>query len=165
MSTISAQLVQQWYERYGQGLYRQLCRSVRNKQDAQDISQQAFMKVAAKMTNDEYAQNIENPKAFLYRVAYNELYNRSKQQKLQQHLLGIFAESTFDDCDELTPEKKALAQEELSVINQGIDDLPTKQKQVFLMTRLEHKKHADVASELGIKKDTVKKHVVRVEWH
>lgn len=162
MSVERVRLIQEWYERYGHGLYRRLCAAVRNPDEAQDISQETFLKVAVKLTNDEYGEVIHNPKAFLYRVAFNELYNRHKRHKLQSHLQVLFGETEFEVSHEMTPERETLSREELAVVNEAIDRLPEKQRQVFLMTRLEHMSHNDVALTLGIKKDTVKKHIVRV---
>jgi len=155
-------VIREWYERYGQRLYRRLCAAARNAEEAQDISQETFLKVALKLREDELGEVIRNPEAFLHRVAFNELYNRRKRQKLHRHLEEIFGETEFEMIHEITPEQGALAREEMNMARKVINDLPDRRRQVFLMTRMAQMNHQEVASALGISKDTVKKHVGRV---
>lgn len=161
MSDEHGDLIQAWYERYGHGLYRSLCSAARNREDAEDISQEAFMKVAARLTAEEHKTIIKNPKAFLYRVAFNELYNRQKRRKLENHLRELFADSTFELHHDISPERDIEGQVELALVTEAIDALPSKQKQAFLMSRVEHKGHGTIATSLGIKQDSVKRHIVR----
>lgn len=162
MYGVTDRIIQDWYEQYGQGLYRHLCSKVRNPDEAQDISQETFLKVAQRLSSKERDDVIRNPKAFLYRVAFNEFYNRHRRKKLQNHLQEIFGETDAETIDTITPEQLALDREEYALVAEAIDELPAKQREVFLMTRVEHMSHREVASTLGVKIDTVKKHVGRV---
>ncbi|PHZ84742.1 RNA polymerase sigma factor [Paremcibacter congregatus] len=155
-------LIKEWYERYGEDLYRSLRSAAKNPEEAQDISQETFLKVAMKLSDKECSETILNPKAFLYRVAFNEFYNRCKRRKLHNHLQQLFGESDEAYICSITPEKIALDQEELAVVRDAIYGLPDKQREVFLLTRVNNMSYQNAARKLGIKKDTVKKHVVRV---
>ena len=156
------ELIEEWYERYGHDLYRSLRAAVKNPEEAQDISQETFLKVAVKLSSDECEDAVLNPKAFLYRVAFNEFYTRHKRKKLQSHLIQLFGDDDDDRISVITPEQVAMGNEELAVVNSAIEELPDKQRQVFLLTRQKHMSHKDIAEQLGIKKDTVKKHIGRV---
>jgi len=79
------ELIQEWYERYGQELYRTLCSAINNSDIAQEISQETFLRMAVKLSRSDQGEVIDNPRAFLYKIAYNEIYTRHKRQKLDPH--------------------------------------------------------------------------------
>ncbi|MEX0299610.1 MAG: RNA polymerase sigma factor [Kordiimonas sp.] len=92
-------LLQTWYERYGDELYRTLCRAAKSADMSEEIIQETFLKVAAHVSKADHAHLIGNPRAFLYKVAYNELYTRHRRKKLEQHLNGVFADTEFEVSD------------------------------------------------------------------
>lgn len=154
-------LIQKWYERYGVELYRALCRAVRNSDLAQEISQETFLKMAVKLSRSDDGMIINNPRAFLYKIAYNEIYSRHKRQKLERHLNEIFAHTEYEFQEDITPEKIVLGKEQLEMVNDIIHQLPSKQKKAFLLSRAGNLTHAQIANDLGIKKTSVKQHIVR----
>lgn len=154
-------LIQEWYERYGRELYLTLCSAVNNSDIAQDISQETFLKMAVKLSRSDEETLIENPRAFLYKIAYNEIYTRHKRQKLERHLSELFGDTEYKFQNNITPEDIALDKEELNIIKKTIYQLPRKQRQAFLLSRTGTLTHAEIANDLGIKKGTVKQHIVR----
>jgi len=154
-------IIRSWYEQYGHALYRSMCAAARNADDASEISQEAFLKVAMKVMKEENVTEIVNPKAFLYRVAYNELYKRYNRKKHETHLKGILINSSFELTDDISPEREALDREELSLVREAIHALPKKQKQAFLMSREENLPHKEIGRRLGIQTVSVKRHIIR----
>ncbi len=161
MKADRSELIRQWYERYGHDLYRSMCAATNNAEDAGEISQEAFLKVAIKLMQEEGSTEIKNPKAFLYRVAYNELYRRYNRKKHEAHLKSILVRTSFELTDDITPEQEVASREELSLIRRAISTLPKKQKQVFLMSREENLPHKEIGKRLGIRTVTVKRHIIR----
>jgi len=153
--------LQKWYQRYGHELYRTLCRAVKDSDLAQEISQETFLKMAVKLSHSDGGEEIQNPRAFLYKIAYNEIYSRHKRQKLQQHLGDVFAETDYEIQNNITPEEIALNKQELAAVENAIEALPQKQKAAFMLSRVDHMTHAEIANDLGIQKSSVKQHIVR----
>ena len=156
-----ADVVKDWYEQYGQSLYRSMCAAAKNADDAGEISQEAFLKVAVKVMNEDETSTIENPKAFLYRVAYNELYKRYNKKKHEAHLQGTLTQNSFELADTINPEREVASREELSVVQHAIAALPRKQQQVFRLSREEQLPHKEIGKRLGIETSTVKRHIIR----
>ncbi|WP_417625117.1 RNA polymerase sigma factor [Paremcibacter congregatus] len=161
MDQSQSEIIRDWYERYGHDLYRSMCAATKNKDDASEISQEAFLKVAMKVMKEEGSTTIENPKAFLYRVAYNELYKRYHKTKHEVHLKGILINTAFELSDEITPEREVATREELQAIQKAIKALPRKQQKVFLLSREEHLPQKEIGRRLGIETVTVKRHIIR----
>jgi len=158
-------LLQEWYQCYGEELYRTLCNAVRSSDMARDISQEAFLKMAVKLSKNDTAieveNQIENPRAFLYKIAFNEVYTWHRRQKLERHLCEMFSDPDYEFVEHITPEEIALSREELDSVRHVIDKLPSKQRQVFLLSRGDNMTHSEIATQLGIKKGSVKQHIVR----
>lgn len=154
-------IIRDWYERYGHGLYRKMCAATRNAEEAGEISQEAFLKVALRIMKQENTTEIKNPKAFLYRVAYNELYKRYNKKKHETHLKSILINSSFELAEEISPEQEILSREEFSVVRRAISQLPKKQRQAFLMSREENLPHKEIGQRLGIRTVSVKRHIIR----
>jgi len=155
------EIIRDWYERYGNDLYRSMCAATRNIEDAGEISQEAFLKVAMKVMKDENTTVIENPKAFIYRVAYNELYKRYNKKKHEIHLKSILVNHAFELTEEINPEREILSKEEYAIVQQAIHALPKKQKQAFLLSREENLPHKEIGKILGIQTVSVKRHIIR----
>lgn len=151
-----------WYRLYGDELYRTLCKSVRNTELAKEISQDAFCKVAVRLSRTDINDVIENPRAFLYKVAFNEIYTKHKKQKLENHLSELFGDEIFAYKDEITPEKIVMDREELKTVENLIKNLPVKQRKTFLMSRMDHMTHSEIANDLNIDQGTVKQRIVRI---
>lgn len=161
MSVECVRFIRGWYERYGHELYRTMRAAVRNTEEAKDISQEAFLKVAVKIMKEDDAEVIRNPKAFLYRIAYNELYTRYKRKKLEHCLQDFLVDGEDRLVHNITPEQEALSREELKIVRQAIEELPQKQQQAFLMSREENLPHSEIARRLGIKTISVQRHIIR----
>lgn len=161
METKRINIIREWYEKYGQSLFRSMCAAARNEDDAREISQETFLKVACKVMKEENSTVIKNPKAFIYRVAYNEFYKRYNQKKHETHLKGILINSSFELANHITPEQEVLSREEYALVQKTIRALPKKQQQVFLLSREENLSHKDIAEKLGIKTVSVKRHIIR----
>jgi len=104
---------------------------------------------------------IKNPKAFIYRVAYNELYKRYNKRKHEIHLKSILVNHAFELTERIDPEKEVLSKEEYAVVQQAIHALPNKQRQVFLLSREENLPHREIGKILGIQTVSVKRHIIR----
>ncbi len=154
-------LLQTWYERYGDELYRTLCGAVKSADLSEDIIQETFAKMAVYVSKSAPEHLIDNPRAFLYKVAYNELYSRLRRQKLEQHLKGVFSDTDYEVSDTITPEDIALNREQLKGVENLIAKLPKKQRTVMQLSRVKNLTHAEIAEQVGIKKGSVKQHIVR----
>jgi RNA polymerase sigma factor (sigma-70 family) len=125
--------------------------------EADDIVQDAFHNIA----RANIAHELANPKAYLYKTAYNLALNRLRQHK--NHSMVNLTAPTHQDCeDELTPLRSILAQEELTRLSAALNQLPEKYRQTFLLSRIHLKSYRQISEELNIAESTVEKHIIKV---
>lgn len=149
-------------KRYKSKIFAYLLRSVRNYEDAEDITIEVFFKAYRALGDWQ-------PKAkfstWLYKIAANLAidYHRAKARH------PVYA---LDD--EENPEAKLIATDLVSnpvkqleekergrIIRQAVDQLSPKQKAVFLLTRYEGFQLKEVGETLGMAEGTVKIHLHR----
>lgn len=118
-------------------------------QQAEDIVQNAFIKLWNNCSNIIFQKS----KSFLYTVAKNEFLNEVAHKKIQlQHQVHLVKDRT-----NITPEFLLEEQEFLAKLKRVIADLPEKQREVFLLSRIDKKKYSEISEIVGITVKAVEK--------
>jgi RNA polymerase sigma-70 factor (ECF subfamily) len=120
-----------------------------NLNDAEDVVQNAFIKLwenCAKVP-------VEKAKSFLYTTANNMSLNIIKHNKVVLKHNLILPKSTTNE----TPEFEMIGQEFQVKLQKAIGDLTEKQREVFLLSRIEKMKYAEIAELLQISVKAVEK--------
>ncbi len=147
------------YQRYRDELYRYLRRMVNGRsQEAKDITQMAFTRLAA-LTDP---QTLRNPRAFLYTTARNIVIDRARRRQVKaKHMEEVPLESWHEPGHGISPEHIALDRERLAVLKTVIENLPAKPRRIFVLNRVYGLSYREIAEEMGLKEENVKKHVFR----
>lgn len=131
---------------------------VTNKQDAEEIIQNIFIKVWSK-------KNIQsNINGYLYSMTKNACLDFLRSKKQQLHLdnnlsqleASINYEALSDDSASLIIEKELNE----AILN-SIEFLPQKCKDVFVKSRIEGLKHKEISAEMNISTKTVENHITK----
>lgn len=149
-------------KRYERRIFGYLLRSVRNYEDAEELTLEVFFKAYRALGDWK-------PKAkfstWLYTIASNLSidYHRSKARKpvymlededvIEKRLIATDISSN--------PEKNLEDKERGRIIREAVDELSAKQKTVFMLARYEGLQIKEVAETLGMAEGTVKIHLHR----
>ncbi|MFL0809063.1 MAG: sigma-70 family RNA polymerase sigma factor [Agarilytica sp.] len=145
-------LIGSLYARHSQDIKKLVSFKYNAAHDADDIVQETFKRI---LTVNEFEQ-IENPSGYLYRTAKNLALNRIRNQAKKNELNVLYNQETETPA----PEFSAFAQIDLEKIEVSIKQLPKKYQRSFLLSRVEHKTHKEIADILGISTSTVEKHIM-----
>jgi RNA polymerase sigma factor (sigma-70 family) len=132
-------------------------------QDADDVAQECYLRIH----RCQHLLTLENPRAFLFRVATNLLTDRARQQMRRdrwQLLMGspICVDDAHDAPSPLPAlEDSILAAEELERAAAVIASLPPKCRRAFLLQRLDGLSHEQIASALRVSKSMVEKYIAK----
>ncbi len=137
------------YHAYAKDLKRFLYFKTQDMDLAEDIMQDAFVKLWDNCGNVNY----DKTKSFLFTVAKNLFLNIKKHEKVVLNHQKYQLRKSNDE----TPEYLMIEKEFLVKIEDAIASLPEKQKEVFLMNRMEKKKYKEIAEILGISVKAVEK--------
>ncbi|MGO3890641.1 MAG: RNA polymerase sigma factor [Paenalcaligenes sp.] len=130
------------------------------KHDAEDAAQDAIMRVLA-----DQRDSIQDPKAYLFRAAQNQLVSEIRRQsRHEQTSLDTLLEhehpQTHGEVD-----ASLHTTELLDALCEALQDLPLKCQQVFLWNKIEGYTQEEVARRLGLTPSAVEKHMKRALRH
>lgn len=139
---------------YNNRLYGFLLKITKSEQQSLDFIQDIFMKL---WTNRVNLANIDDLGSYIFRSAQNHAINafKHKMNEIKIHSKLLSYKSYNDVEDNL--EYKILE----TKLNGVINKLPSQQKLVYTLSRLDGLKYEEIAKELQISPATVKNHMVQ----
>jgi RNA polymerase sigma-70 factor (ECF subfamily) len=152
VSTGSTEAFRRLYYLWEPALSSFLFQITKSKELTAEIVQDVFLKIW--MTR-ETLQEIKNFKAYLFVISKNQAINALKKSILELEKFKIFADNPHLYEEEVDEKKEY----QYSLIDEAIDQLPARQKEVFLLHRYERMTYQEIADRLGIGKESVKSHL------
>lgn len=123
---------------------------------APDLLQEVFMRAAGSPN----ARQIDNLRAYVWRIARNLLTERARKRRRQP---AIFV-PLDEQCDPTAAPEQMLqieADDLLRFYVRRVDRLPEKTRRVFLMSRAEHRTYREISEEIGTTVANVEYHMAR----
>lgn len=149
-------LVQRVADDFGADLLRFLRRRVRNRADAGDVAQEAYIRLLRFDRKDL----IRDPQAYVYRLAGNLIHELElKRRTDDDRLVRWTRERELDDP--LTPESIAEAGALRARIESALDQLSPRSRAVVILHRREGLTYEEIGERLKISPSMVKKHLAR----
>jgi RNA polymerase sigma-70 factor (ECF subfamily) len=149
-------------ERYQRKVYALALGMVRDREEAMDIAQEAFVKVFKYLN---YFKGDSSFYTWLYRITANisiDVLRRRRAQKgehLELDSVDFDVEETslgsLGSRLESNPQKNVLRRELATKIEEALEELPEKHRAILLLRELEGMSYEDLAKTLEIPKGTV----------
>jgi len=142
--------------------------SVRNRDEALDLVQDAMIKLAR-----NYAERPEGEWAPLfYRILQNGVRDWHRRQKVRNRVMVWFGRGTTDDDDYdvaanapdpagRTPEAELQTSEAMQRLEVSVHELPNRQREAFMLRTFEGLDVAGTAAAMGCSEGSVKTHYSR----
>jgi len=151
-------------KRYRATIYNLIFKMVRNKEETEDLVQEAFIKAFASLGtfNEEYAFS-----TWLYKIAINNCIDHFRKRRLKTFSIDTpiqskdgeitreFSDTTF------SPDNKILSKEKNELIAEAIERLPEKYRTSILLRHQEERSYEEISQILGIPLGTVKARIFR----
>ncbi|MGC1471199.1 MAG: RNA polymerase sigma-70 factor [Psychroserpens sp.] len=137
------------YKTHSKALRRFIFFKTKNKEQTEDILQDTFVKLwdhCAKVSFDKV-------KSYLFTIASNTFLNMIKHYKVKEKHHQHFEVTQTNE----SPEFILIEKEFMRKLEHTIDGLPNKQKEVFLLNRIEKRTYKEIAAHLNISVKAVEK--------
>lgn len=143
------------YDQYQRKVYFIAWRLLHSEADAEDVVQEVFSRIWRGRNSIE---RIENFNAYLNTLVRNHIFNRLRKKA---HENAFLVKSTRDIESQNDNINAGLEFKDLETqLHQAMKSLPPQQRKVFQLGRLDGWKHEEIALEMGISRETVKKHMM-----
>lgn len=153
------------HEEYSRRIYNFVYRMVDTREDAEDITQNAFLRAFHEIGRLQDAGRFES---WLYRIARNEVYQtfrkkRSEPPTRDASVAGRDGEPRkYQLADQgPTPQDSILSQELGTAIRSVLTLLPPKQREVFVLAVMDQKSYAEISDIVGRSLLSVKTDIFR----
>lgn len=142
------------YNRFFGILFVHACRKLNNEEEARDLVQQLFETLWVKRSHVSPEGNLSS---YLYTATINRITDVFARQKVSSKYIDSLQQ--YVDQEHVLTDYLVREKEMASIIEQEIDALPPKMREIFILSRKNNKSHREIASELQISELTVKTQV------
>ncbi|TKW65018.1 MAG: RNA polymerase sigma factor [Paracoccus denitrificans] len=124
--------------------------------DAEDIAQDSWLRLGF-----ERAATLENPVGYLRRIAANLTIDEHRR-RARRRLAPVEIDALLDIPDDAAgPEKTVIAKDETLHLRRILQELPARQREILVASRLQGELYKDIAARYGITTRTVENEVRR----
>ena len=147
------------YEDSSSELRRVLFRRLGNEHEADEVAQDAFLKIHQFATRDE----IEDLRKFLFTMATHMALNIIRRRGVEQDYLSFVRTQVLGDEDarSLGPDREFSGKLDLQKVMAALKELPVRTRQVFLMHRFQGASYVEIATQLQLSTKAVEYHMNR----
>ncbi|MBC8146005.1 MAG: sigma-70 family RNA polymerase sigma factor [bacterium] len=151
--------------KYWRPLHAMLSRMIHNTHDAEDLTQEAFIKAFHSLHsyNPEYAFS-----TWLYKIASNNCIDYLRKRRLQTvsmhspvRLRDGEVQMELRDPDAALPDVHMTSAERTAILTEAVKNLPEKYRKVIELRHTHELEYADIAEKLDLPLGTVKAHLFR----
>ncbi len=142
------------YERYFDVLYVHACKKLENKEEARDVIQEVFVTIWDKRKSLSLTGSLS---AYLFTAVRNRIINIYLRKRIE----SVYVESLQKSIEEglCQTDHPVRANQLNSMIEMEIAALPAKMQEIFKLSRNEYFTHREIASELNLSEQTVRKQI------
>ena len=154
-------------EKYSSFVYRTVFFDIKNKEDAEDISQEVFIKAYKALSGFRSDSEFST---WIYRICKNTVYDhirkssRDKSIPLSEMTSGEEGDRIYDipdDSGKYDPEKTYISKETSDAVNDAISSLSEEHRSIIVMRDIEGYSYSEIASVLSLEEGTVKSRLSR----
>lgn len=128
-------------------------RITKSREVSAEIVQDVFLKI---WVNREALLEVQNFKAYLFVVSKNQAINAFRKSMMELRLFQQLEVKLKNERTELPEDMEA---SQLALLDEAIDKLSPRQKEVYLLHRQTRLTYQEIADQLGIGKESVKTHL------
>ena len=136
-----------WYQR----LFSYALKSTRNSSDAEDLTQEIFIKIWE--NRDRFIEEISIEAQF-FNIARNSTIDYYRKKVAQSTLL-LKLENEIRYFGETNESESPSNSQQINRLKKAVESLPKKRKEIFKLNKYSGLTYEEIAEEMGISKNTV----------
>lgn len=142
------------YHCFGPKLHAFTRKLVHNKEDAEEVVQEVFLKLWERKHFLDPEQHFDS---YLFRIAKNLVYNKARHQ-VYELAYGKYLTSQ-EEALQNTTQHQIEYQELNHLLEETYTTMPPTRKQVFMMSRLEGLSNGEIAEQLQTSNSNIENHI------
>lgn len=152
------------YDQYSRMVYSVCFRMIGNKEEAEDVTQDVFIKVFNSINTFREDSKLST---WVYQITVNTCLNRLRRKKAINFLSLNFWEDEKGEnemtAESLTPKEELEKSEIQKIVQDAINTLPAKQKSAIILSRYEELPYKEIAKIMGVSLSSVESLLFRAK--
>lgn len=133
-------------------------RRLRNRQQAQDLAHDTFLRVL-----ESRPETVEQPRAYLHQTARNIAVDGFRREELRDAKEQAAVPPSSSEAGD--PEQYMRAIQLAESVEKALQELPLNCRKVFVWQKIDGLTQAEIAERLGLSKNMVEKYMIRTLRH
>jgi len=147
---------EQLYQLYSGRLFGYLIKLIKSELFAQELLQDTFIKL---WNNREKINTDKSFRSYLFRIAENNVYDFFRKAARDKKLQAAIIKSACRHYQHV--EENLLTKENEQILQDAINLLPPKRRQIFQLIKIEERSYDEVSTLLNISVSTINDHIVK----
>jgi len=144
------------YRKYSKRLYKFSYSILKSKEEAENIIQDVFLNL---WVNRDKVEKDSSVKYYIFTIAYNSAISIIRKKIKESHF--IMDVKKLQDLTEEPVDLQIEYNELNEKLNEIIDALPGRQKEIYLLHKVEGLKYIEISKRLNISVNTIENHMSR----
>lgn len=148
------QAFREFFELYVRKIYQFVLGYIKNKAEAEDITQNIFIKIWESRGSIDISKSFEG---FIFTIAHRMVLDHFRRREIKLKLHENFNPGFVDEiiASSMSPEDLLNRHQLESLYERSLRKLPPKRKEIFLLSRHKGLSNKEIAERLGISVKTV----------
>lgn len=138
-------------------LRRFIRRRVASKEDAEDVIQEAYLRVLRYVAEHE----VQDSERLLLTAARNLAVDSLRRRRVRDRTATDYAVIAAADQSSPAPDEAIYVQQRLRSVESALAELPPRCREVFVLHRIDSLTYSEIAARCGISVSAVEKHIAR----
>ena len=138
---------------YRNYVYKVVLKVLRSKEDAEDITQEVFIKLYNNLKNFKFKSDL---KTYLYKITINTAYNHCKKEKHRKQKTNFLSEEDKAINQMINIDDEIIDEEIISDLEKAILKLPEKHKTIINLKDFKKLPYKKIGEELKISENAAK---------
>lgn len=147
---------EQLYQLYSPRLFGYLIKLLKSDVFAQELLQDTFLKL---WNNRENINSEKSFRSYLFRITENNVYDFFRKAARDKKLQDALIKSACENYQHV--EENLLTKENEQILQDAINLLPPKRRQIFQLIKIEERSYDEVSALLNISVSTINDHIVK----
>jgi RNA polymerase sigma-70 factor, ECF subfamily len=145
-------------DQYASSLYRVAYSVLRNAADAEDAVQEAFLRV---LRHRDSLDEVRDHRVWLIRIVWNIVLDRKRRAKTRPETDDVAELARVLPSTGLSAEEVAAAAQHHAHVLACVEQLPTKEREVLMLSAFEELSSVEIATVLSITESSVRSRLFR----
>jgi RNA polymerase sigma-70 factor (ECF subfamily) len=125
--------------------------------DAQDLTQEVFVRLSRRDVLDRVA----SVEGFLFTIAANVAIDFVRRSKVRSDCPTSGVYDSVNVSEEFSPDRLLEGRQELGRIVAALNEMPERMRNIFILARLENLPRSEIAQRLGVSKSLVEQQIAQ----